>query len=206
MAEDEFNVTIGESEYDRIHVALYEPTNSTIYISLSNLPNTLHPEATNEVMSELKRKKKEDKYEDFLLVAVLAEEAAHFVEHTRGLLPTTILAQPSKTPDLQIKVLGTELGAERRTLIGEVFGKVYEIMDYDGNPPRELVLTTGKLTTHNPGQIEERKTYLDLAAEGGKHSEIYDYEIRARDVQSQVLEWWFKEKEQMDSWFDLGKR
>ncbi len=74
MAENDFRITIeqneSEDEGSREHAAFYETANSTIYISLSHLPDILDDAATEQVVSELTRVGRENMFEDFLLVAL----------------------------------------------------------------------------------------------------------------------------------------
>lgn len=70
--------------------------------------------------------------------------------------------------------------------------KTFEIMNYQGNPPRGLVLIDGHLYFRNVTNPEQARYLQHLDSD--IHYHHYDYEAEARKVQNEVLNWWFRDR------------
>lgn len=75
--------------------------------------------------------------------------------------------------------------------------QVFQFMDYKGKPPAkvEIISEMVRLSKSLVTEPEEQE-YFDMAEHRG-HYGAYDYESEAVEVQTKVLNWWFREKEEL---------
>jgi len=207
IALNDVNISVDTVEPEkssyRTVTAIYDPDNTTIFVSQNNPEKIIADDVVEYIKQKFAEAGKADKFDDFLMVAIAAEEFAHFVDHTKGLLPkVTSSPKPAIDNSLRIQTYGVEINEQKRKLIEEVMREVFRIMDYQGNPPQNFIITNGELRLKKEGETAERAKYMETATDGsGKHYTDYDFEQRAKEVQSQVLKWWFRQKEGMN--FDL---
>lgn len=191
-----------EGEY-HIFTAVYIPTNSTVYISEDDPERMLDSQARAKVKAELKKIGKLEKYGEFLLVARLAEEFAHFVQHTRGQLPNVDSSSVQFSDSNKVKVTsyGVEFDHQKEDLVQIIMERTFKEMDYTGLPPLE-----GVIIVDGPIRFDYTNEYLEGSHDEKRHySDKYPFEQEARKVQSSVLVWWFREREEMPFGFILGK-
>lgn len=170
----------------------YSKETSSIYICTTNFKETvLHPRS-REALEELiyDSSGTYGSLSDFFDIFIMAEEACHFVQHTRGELPhaTMFPVQYSagEVPFIANRVIPLEEEARYRKAMRDTF----DYMGYTGKQPKGIYLTDEpiRVKTANRGTIQ----YLQ-EAQTGKSYETRKYETDAQTVKVAVANRWFQE-------------
>lgn len=185
------NTPLGPNDYSV--AAVYIPETGMIYVSEDN-ERTISAESALFVKQAFKDAGQPPRrFDDLKYVATVAEEFTHFVQHTHGVIPgSEHPVQTSADRQLDIETYGVKLSRERRRFIVGAMRRTFEIMNYQGSPPRGLVLIDGHIYFRNVTNPEQARYLQHLDSE--YHYHHYDYEAEARKVQNEVLNWWFRDR------------
>lgn len=178
----------------------YSPSKTEMYLADNDLESILTPGGQVQVKDDFQRLDKPRKYKDFLRVAIVAEESAHFVQHARRELPppwTKWEAEPASTGELKIKIAdGVKIRRKSLKLIRKTMAKTFEVMEYTGNPPQRLVIS--KRHSIHLSSDPDFAEYDASADDGTHYTSKFPFEEDAKRVQTEVLDWWCLEKEEME--------
>ena len=157
-----------EIKGDHISVAaLYYPDTSTIYISEKNPERILDPRVRESTQNIFLQAGKPEKYLQFLYTGMLAGEFCHFVQHTRGEISKIhIPALTAENDELFIHTFGVDMNELKKEWIMQIMQKVFKVMNYVGNPPRELVLQDGEIFIEKDELDKESAQYYESIHDG----------------------------------------
>lgn len=175
---------------------------SGVYIALNDLDRIISFGFKRKISSEFERIGRSDLYRPHLLVRVLAEEFAHFVQHTRGQLSVNTAAEFADTKNISVKQYGVELSEYELKLVQPLMNRVFFEMEYKGRPPKKgVTVICGQIKIDKEKQDGiiglSEQYYKDMHTPKLHASRKHLFEANAAIIRSKVLRWWFLEVEKL---------